>query len=155
MFLFCVKKTKKNPIKYITDINESSELRKAGKSKGMGEGYEKLELDKMESQREAKRRIIVRQGTKTRIVNIEDVIYIESLGRKAVLHLKGETIEYYEKISSLEEQLYPVFFRVHRAYLVNLDYVESYTKREVLLKNAESVLISKYRIREFQKVLAK
>ena len=89
------------------------------------------------------------------VIDRKDVIYIESIGRKAVLHLEQETVEYYAKISRLEEQLRPAFFRVHRAYLVNLDYIESYTRREVRLKNAESVLISKYRIREFQKILAK
>lgn len=125
----------------------------AHETKGMGEGHERL--DKIKNSRDTDGKIIVRQGNKTRLVDMQDVIYIESLGRKAVLHLTNETIEYYAKISSLEEQLRPVFFRVHRAYLVNLNYVESYTKREVCLKNAESVLISKYRINEFQKILAK
>ncbi len=109
----------------------------------------------MEQNKEKAGILTVRQGTKVRMIAIQDVIYIESLGRKAALHLADEIIEYYAKISSLEEKLHPVFFRVHRAYLVNLNYVESYTRREVRLKNAESVLISKYRIREFQKVLAK
>lgn len=103
--------------------------------------------------RQDKIRIIVKQGSKVRLVTIQDVIYIESLGRKAVLHLVDETIEYYAKISELEKQLSPYFFRTHRAYLVNLNYVESYNRREALLKNADAVLISKYRFGDFQKAM--
>jgi len=97
--------------------------------------------------------ITVKQGGRVRLVNMQDVFYIESLGRKAVLHLSDETIEYYAKISQLEEQLCPYFFRTHRAYLINLHYVESYDRREVVLKNADSVLISKYRLSNFQKAV--
>ena len=102
-----------------------------------------------------KTKITLKQGSRVRLVNIQDVVYIESLGRKAILHLANETIEYYEKISNLEEQLYPYFFRTHRAYLINMQYIESYNRREVLLKNAESVLISKYRFHDFQKAVEK
>lgn len=98
-------------------------------------------------------RITVKQGNKVRLVAMQDVIYIESLGRKAVLHLAGETIEYYAKISQLEEELSPYFFRTHRAYLVNLYYVESYNRREAFLKNADAVLISKYRFGDFKKAM--
>lgn len=98
-------------------------------------------------------KITVKQGSKIRLVDMQDVIYIESIGRKAVLHLSDEIIEYYAKISSLEEELYPDFFRTHRAYLVNLHYIDGYNRREVRLKNAGSVLISKYRLHDFQKAV--
>ena len=124
----------------------------ARKTNGMGEGYGTLSTKEQAMEDDAV--IRVKQGNRIRLIDRKDVIYIKSIGRKAVLHLEQETVEYYAKISRLEEQLRPAFFRVHRAYLVNLDYIESYTRREVRLKNAESVLISKYRIREFQKILA-
>lgn len=97
-----------------------------------------------------KKTLTVKQGSRIRLIDAENVIYIESIGRKAVLHLQDEVIEYYAKISDLEVQLRPLFFRIHRAYLINLKYVESYNKREVCLKNADSLLISKYRLLEFQ-----
>ena len=100
-------------------------------------------------------KITIKQGSKVRLINIQDVIYIESLGRKVILHLSDEIITYYAKISKLEEQLSPYFFRTHRAYLINLKYVESYSRREVLLKNIDSVLISKYRLNDFQKAVEK
>lgn len=107
------------------------------------------------NQKQDRTKIIVKQGGRIRFVNMQEVLYIESLGRKAVLHLADETIEYYAKISQLESQLHPYFFRIHTAYLINLQYVQSYTRREVVLKNADSVLISKYRLHDFQKAIEK
>lgn len=98
-------------------------------------------------------KITVKKGSKIRLVNIQDIIYIESIGRKSVLHLSNEIIEYYAKISDLEAQLYPFFFRTHRAYLVNLRYIENYDRREVYLKNKDAVLISKYRLDKFKKTM--
>lgn len=105
-----------------------------------------MELNNME----AGMTLTVRQGSKTRFIHLHDIIYIESIGRKAALHLQDETVEYYAKISDLEKQLGAGFFRIHRAYLVNLSYVESYNKREARLKNSDSVLISKYRFQQFK-----
>ena len=98
-------------------------------------------------------KITVKQGSKIRLVDMQDILYIESIGRKAVLHLSDEVIEYCAKISELEVQLYPFFFRTHRAYLVNLRYIANYDRREVYLKNVDTVLISKYRLSRFQKAM--
>ncbi len=106
------------------------------------------------SHRKGNMTIEVKQGNKIRYVNADDVIFIESMGRKAVMHLRGETLEYYAVLHRLEEQLGPAFFRVHRAYLVNLHYVAGCTKKEVQMADGSSLLISKYRLAEFQNVLA-
>lgn len=103
----------------------------------------------------AEANIVVNQNGKIRLIESKNVIYIESFGRKALLHLADETIEYYAKISQLEAQLQPDFFRVHRAYLVNLSCVANYNKREANMCNQDSVLISKYRFGEFQKAMRK
>ena len=98
-------------------------------------------------------KIKVKQGTAVRFVETKDVIYIESIGRKAVLHFKDSTIEYYATLSSLTETLQPGFFRIHRAYLINLSHVVSFTKREAYMSNGDTVLISKYRLTDFRKQL--
>ena len=57
----------------------------------------------------------------------------------------------YAKIGDLETELQGQFFRVHKGYLVNLSYVDGYTKTEVSLTNGEKLLISKYKYRDFAK----
>ena len=69
---------------------------------------------------------------------------------KEVLVRNGN-IEYYDKISSLESELKPDFFRIHKGYLVNIKYVERYDRAEVKMRNGDSLLISKYKYQDFVK----
>jgi len=97
------------------------------------------------------RKILVRDGGVTRNIPIDDIYYIESSNRKVILYLQQEKIEYYDKISQLESQLKPDFFRIHKGYLVNMKYVERYDRTEVRMKNGDSLLISKYKYHNFVK----
>lgn len=119
-----------------------------GHGRRMIRGIRKLETA-------AKEIIVVNQNGKIRYIAAKSVIYIESYGRKVLLHLENEVIEYYAKISQLEAQLEPGFFRVHRAYLVNLGCVLNYSKREAKMRNQDLLLISKYRFAQFQKAMRK
>ena len=82
---------------------------------------------------------------------VSDIYYIESSNRKVTLYLRHEKIEYYDKISSLESELKPDFFRIHKGYLVNIKYVERYDRTEVKMRNGDSLLISKYKYQDFVK----
>ena len=84
-------------------------------------------------------------------VSADDIYYIESSNRKVTLYLRHEKIEYYDKISSLESELKPDFFRIHKGYLVNIKYVERYDRAEVKMRNGDSLLISKYKYQDFVK----
>lgn len=95
--------------------------------------------------------VFVRNGNTTRNIPADDIYYIESSNRKVILHLQHEKIEYYDKISELENELEPDFFRIHKGYLVNMKYVERYDRTEVRMKNGDSLLISKYKYQNFVK----
>ena len=56
-----------------------------------------------------------------------------------------------QKLSSTEAELGDQFCRVHKGYLVNLAYVEGYSKTELTLTNGEKLLISKYKYQDFVK----
>lgn len=75
-------------------------------------------------------------------VYLADIVYAEACGRKVVLHRLNDQVEYYGKISELERILGGDFFRVHRAFLINLRYVLRYGAEGITLKNA-TVSISK------------
>ena len=93
--------------------------------------------------------IIVKNKNQVRKVLADDVYYIESSNRKVILCLQNEKIEFYDKISNLEQKLQPDFFRIHKGYLINLKYVERYNRTEVQIKNGDSLLVSKYKYHDF------
>ena len=97
------------------------------------------------------REILVRNGNVTRKVLADDIYYIESSNRKIIVFMKSEKIECYGKIGELENELIEGFFRIHKGYLVNMKYVERYSRTEVLMKNGSNLLISKYKYQDFIK----
>lgn len=95
--------------------------------------------------------ILVRNSEKSKTVAVENVVYIESNNRKVILHTEKEIIEYYAKISELEELLKPEFFRIHKGYLVHMKYIKEYGRTSVCMMNGDNLLISKYRYQNFIK----
>lgn len=97
------------------------------------------------------RSLIIHFNNSNHRVSIDDVFYAESNNRKVILFLKNEVISYYARLRALEEELQGQFFRIHKGYLINLKYVEEYSKNEVILTNGAKLLISKYKYQEFVK----
>ena len=87
----------------------------------------------------------------SRTVPLDNIYYIESSNHKVVLCLKDGAFSCYAKIRDLEAELGDQFFRIHKGYLVNLAYVEGYSKTELTLTNGEKLLISKYKYQDFVK----
>ncbi|TGY95590.1 response regulator transcription factor [Petralouisia muris] len=104
---------------------------------------------------ETPKELLIHKGNTTRKVLEEDIYYVESSNRKVILCLNCEKIIYYGKISRLEEELPENFFRVHKGYLVNMKYVERYSRTEVWMKNGDKLLISRYKYQEFVKAYLK
>jgi DNA-binding LytR/AlgR family response regulator len=88
---------------------------------------------------------------KTKIF-LKDIMYIESEKRKLKVHTNYDVIEYYYKLSDIEQELYrDNFFRCHKSYIVNLEYVHSYDNTFIILKNLEKIYVSKYKLNDFSK----
>lgn len=85
----------------------------------------------------------------TRTVPLESIRYIEGSNHKVVVHRPDGDLTCYARLRDLEGELRDGFFRIHRGYLVNLAYVDSYSKTEVTLTGGEALLLSKYKYRDF------
>jgi two-component system, LytTR family, response regulator len=94
-------------------------------------------------------RIVVKTGTKIRVIPVDRIIYLEAQDDYIMVytdegkHLKQGTMKYYE------DHLDPSkFVRVHRSYIVRIDQVtqlEPYTKENYImkLKNGASLKVSR------------
>ena len=97
-------------------------------------------------------RVLTLQSANTsKTVPLDSIYYIESSNHKVELHLKNGEFACYAKIGDLELELQDQFFRIHKGYLVNLSYVDGYSKSEVTLTNGERLLLSKYKYQDFVK----
>ena len=111
-------------------------------------------VEQIQTRREnpQKGRVLTLQSANaSKTVPLDSICYIESSNHKVELHLKDGVFACYAKIGDLELELQDQFFRIHKGYLVNLSYVDGYSKSEVTLTNGERLLLSKYKYQDFVK----
>lgn len=94
--------------------------------------------------------ILVKRGGISTAVPVESIIYAEVFNRKVTLHTTNGTLEYYGKLTDLSQQVGDHFYRTHRAYLVNLKYVEKYDAATIWLEQGKA-LVSKKQFAGFVK----
>ncbi len=82
-------------------------------------------------------------------VRIDDILYCEVIKRIIYIHQKDSVINYYEKIECLEKNLPSKFFRCHRSYIINLQHVKGYQNNCAIMKNGDSIPVSRLRQQDF------
>ncbi|MEG2522265.1 MAG: LytTR family transcriptional regulator DNA-binding domain-containing protein [Anaerovoracaceae bacterium] len=91
----------------------------------------------------AKAMFVKAQGKRHKI-EFEDIIYVESLGKKIRIVTKTNQYEIVEKISNIEGLLSKEkFSRCHRSYIVNLTEILSISRYTAVLSNEEDVPIGR------------
>ena len=88
--------------------------------------------------------ISIKSDYKVSLVRYNDIIYIESVGEYIRLHLKdGSKLTTLFRLKNMETELpQKNFMRVHRSYIVNIDYVSSFARGKIYLSNGDYVPIS-------------
>lgn len=95
--------------------------------------------------------ITLQTGKEAVTLAVKDILYVESSGRKAIVHLQGKRYEVYRQMSGFEEELGKEFFRIHRGYLVNMKHIKGYSRSEVRVDNGDLLIMSKYKYQDFIK----
>ena len=90
--------------------------------------------------------ISVNSNNAVRRIEIRSIEYIESRGKKEILHLTGgSTVEsgnphyFFEDKLLLEDG----FFKCHRSYIVNIYHIDTYTHKEIKMKSGAHIPISR------------
>lgn len=108
-------------------------------------------LKKLKQRREP--HLFVRMLNQCRSIAFSSIFYCEVINRKLYLHTQDGLIEYYGKMDALEKQLDNRFFRCHRSYLVNLDYLKAYSEGQILLQDESRIPVSRLRHGEFMNAM--
>jgi len=85
-------------------------------------------------------------------VAYKDILYFETEGRNVKVHTCKENFECRESIKELADKLKENgFYYIHRSYLINIEYVKTFNRKEVIMSNGDSVLISLRKLADFKK----
>lgn len=102
----------------------------------------------------AQNNLLVKKGTECQVVPFSRITYCEIQGRIIHIHqTNGETVVFYEKMENLIKQVDERFFRCHRSYLINLDFILSFRKGQASLADGSKVPISRLREQELSRIL--
>lgn len=101
---------------------------------------EKLEKLELENGKRKKPSFFITTGGTHITVNFEDIVYAEVFDRKVIIHTMDSDIEYYGKLKDLEKKAGEGFYRPHRAYLVNFDFIRKYDATTIYMKKGQALM---------------
>ena len=83
-------------------------------------------------------RILIKENTKVHVIPVNEIIYFEAQDDYVLIQTLDKSYLKNGRLANLEAELDPqVFIRIHRSFLVNIDYInriESYSKDSKLVK---------------------
>lgn len=116
----------------------------------LGNAVKEYEDRKTDHSDQDKKSLIIMTGGKHITVDLAEIVYAEVFDRKVILHTTHEDIEYYGKMKELHEKAGEDFYRPHRAYLVNFNYIRKYDATTIYLEKGQA-LMAKQNYRDFVK----
>lgn len=105
------------------------------------------------------RRIAVSYGGNAATLDLEQVLYIESVDGRCFVYTAGQTYESEQRLYELERQLEPYrFLRISKSGIVNLKNIKSiqtYVNRRLLLtmSNEEQLIVSRQYAQDMKEML--
>lgn len=70
-------------------------------------------------------------------ISPSDILYVESLGNYVTYHLKSRKLISYESLNDVSDKLGSDFLRIHKSYVINKSYVNSYNYEDVEIGSAK------------------
>lgn len=96
--------------------------------------------------------IVISSKHNNKVINLNNIIYLESFNKKVILH---ETSGESEEINYIFKNLYEKiknngFIRCHKSYIVNINYVQTFNKFECKLQNDIIIPIGRKYSKDFR-----
>lgn len=88
--------------------------------------------------------ILVKNGRDLLKLEIKEIVYIKAMGNYIRIHFaNNKVITSLEKISFIQHRLpAEIFLRIHKSFIINSKYLNSYNNKEVVLNNGITLPLS-------------
>ena len=88
-------------------------------------------------------------------VDIKDILYFESKGKKIKIVTYNESDYFYESLKSIAEELPKIFVRPHGSFLVNFNKINILKSNSLVIENDIQIPISRRRLKNIRDMLIK
>jgi len=89
--------------------------------------------------------ISIRANRKTQILQLKNILYIESLNDVVKIVTPSEEITTREKISRLSKSLPDEFIRIHRSFIINTEHLQAFNHSEVQIQDTKLPISRTYK----------
>lgn len=84
-------------------------------------------------------------------INVSDITYIEIQKKDMIIHTINKDYDVKMSMENVDKKLKEYsFFRCHKSFLVNLNYIEKIRQYVAILENDEEVPVSRHRFKDFK-----
>lgn len=104
--------------------------------------------------RNTKKTIIIKNNDGYFKVLLSEITYIETEGRNTLVHTCNGTIKSFDQMQEHEINLDDSFFRCHKSYIVNINYINRIEGLSIILNTQDALFVSKHRRRFLMKAMA-
>jgi len=115
--------------------------------------FECLDIIKKEKakvvQKQQSETIIIKSGSQYHNVLLKDILYFETAtqNRKIIVHTTNSIFEFYDTLKNIEKKLNGDFYRCHRAFIINTNYIKEINVNRgdmhIIMSNGNKCLVSK------------
>ena len=102
-------------------------------------------IDKIYEKNNNYKTLAITTKGKEHIINIDNIVYLESDNHRTLIHLEDEVLYIYEKLGSVEKRLPDSFIRCHKSFLVNMEKIRYIENESVNISESLSIPVSRSR----------
>ena len=103
-----------------------------------------LERIRLKKENEAGK-LMIRCNRRGILIPVHEIIYLESQLHKVNIVLENKEYQCNERLAVLENYLDERFVKIHKSYLVNMNYISEFSGSEMILRTGQRIPISKNR----------
>lgn len=98
-----------------------------------------------ESANKKSKKLFIKTDMANQFVDTNTVVYIQATDRDCIIHTLNERKQVSWSLKDLQDQLPPNFYRIHRSFCVNSDYVAKIERYAVTMVTGQALPIPKMR----------
>lgn len=106
-------------------------------------------LEKIQKEQSISRgKLLIYYQSSYMVIPFQDILYLESQLHKTIVVLKNCEFLCNEKLETLKRQLDDRFLNCHKSYSINMQYIQEFRSREIILEEGYIIPVSKAKAKE-------